>query len=97
MKLRPTEVLLDHKANVSILKPSLLHDVQEADHMLIDQGAQMQVNHLGHFPNSFQLYVSEETKANELSFAEVEDIYNSTYAPRRCFIVHLPDHDICVH
>jgi hypothetical protein len=47
MKLWPTEVLLDNQADVSILKPALLQNVEQADHMLKINGVsgeQMKVN-----------------------------------------------------
>jgi hypothetical protein len=36
-------------------------------------------------------------KANKLSFAEVEDVYNITSVPRESFIVQIPDRDIYFH
>ncbi|MFN9982580.1 MAG: hypothetical protein ACK53Y_21815, partial [bacterium] len=42
----------------------------------------------------FRVFVSSETKANVLSFAEVEDMYEITYVPRTSFVVHLPGRDI---
>ena len=39
-------------------------------------------------------YASEETNANILCYADVEDLYYITYVPRIAFIVHLPNRDI---
>jgi hypothetical protein len=36
-------------------------------------------------------------KANVLSFAEVENMYDILYVPREGFIVHLPDRDTHFH
>jgi len=40
------------------------------------------------------VYASEDTHANILSLSEVEDLYAVTYVPQKCFIVHLPGHDM---
>ncbi len=48
----------------------------------------------GYLPDFFEVYTSAETKANVLSFAEVEDRYRITYVPKEAFIVHLEDRDI---
>ncbi len=51
----------------------------------------MKVDRTGYLDEFFRVYASEETRANLLSFAEVEELYNITYVPREAFIVHLPE------
>lgn len=43
------------------------------------------------------MYTSVDTKANVLSFSEVEDKYRITYIPQEAFNVHLDDRDIEFH
>ncbi len=52
------------------------------------------VDRKGYLEDFFDIYVSEHTKANVLSFSEVEDTYDITYVPCEAFIVHLPERDI---
>jgi hypothetical protein len=40
------------------------------------------------------VYASKETKANVLSFAEVEDVHPISYLPQIGFLVHLLDRDL---
>jgi hypothetical protein len=42
----------------------------------------------------FEVYASEDTKANVLSFADVEDMYEITYIRGEAFIVHMGDRDL---
>jgi hypothetical protein len=49
---------------------------------------------MGYLPDSFQIYSSEDTMANVLSFAEVEDLCPITYVRGVSFTVHLEHHDI---
>jgi hypothetical protein len=52
------------------------------------------VDHMGYLDELFCVYASEETRANVLSFAEVEELYDIMYMPREAFIVHLPEQDL---
>jgi hypothetical protein len=52
------------------------------------------VDRKGYLDDFFDIYASEHTKVNVLSFSEVEDAYDITYVPREAFIVHLPERDI---
>ena len=57
-------------------------------------GLQLTVDRKGYLDDFFDVYTSEHTKANVLSFSEVEDTYDITYIPRQAFVVHLPERDI---
>jgi hypothetical protein len=57
-------------------------------------GFQMMVKEKGRLKDFFELYASSQTKANVLSFAEVEDKYAISYILQSCFIVHLRDLDL---
>ena len=83
-EIASTKVLLGNQADISILHPSLLSDVREAEAMIRVKGVggyQMEVREKGMLKDFFEVYSSSETKANVLSFAEVEDLYPISYAP----------------
>jgi hypothetical protein len=78
-KLRTTEILLDNQADISIVHPVLLENVHLAEREIKIKGVrgiQMKVNQVGDLPGFFQVYASKETRANVLSFADVEDLYD---------------------
>ena len=71
-----TEVLLDNQANTSIMKPDLLRafgKVEEEIKISGVGGVQLSTNTTGYLEDFFRVFVSSETKANVLSFAEVEN------------------------
>jgi hypothetical protein len=82
------EVLLDNQADISIMHPSMLSDVREIDSKIRVKGVggfQMMVKEKGRLKDFFEVYASSETKANVLSFAEVEDKYPISYIPQIWF------------
>jgi hypothetical protein len=92
-----TEVLLDNQADISIMKPGLLRAVAPTKKTVKVKGVgglQLKVDDMGYLDQFFHVYASDETRANVLSFAEVEELYDITYVPREAFIVHLPEQDI---
>jgi hypothetical protein len=92
--LLPTEVLLDNQANISILHPMLLSNVKKANKKIRVKGVggtQLIVDLVGHLDGFFEVYASEHTKANVLSFADVEDLYDITYTRGDSFVVHMLD------
>ncbi len=92
LKLQRDEVLLDTQADISIIHPSLLRQVQQTEREVKINGVgglTLTVNKIGYLPDFFPVYSSEDTLANVLSFSEVEDKYCVTYIPQACFIVHL--------
>jgi hypothetical protein len=94
---RETEVLLDNQADISIMKPGLLRAFKPAEKTVRVNGVgglQLTVDRKGYLDDFFDVYTSEHTKANVLSFSEVEDTYDITYIPRQAFVVHLPERDI---
>jgi hypothetical protein len=66
--LSETKVLLDNQANISIVKPGLLWAVA-----LADKTVKVKL---------FPVYASNETRANVLIFAKVEELYDITYILR---------------
>ncbi len=95
--LSETKVLLDNQADISIIKPSLLCALVLAEKTVTVNGVgglQLKVDCTGYLDDFFRVYASDETKANVLSFAEVEELYDITYVPREAFIVHLPEQDL---
>jgi hypothetical protein len=57
-------------------------------------GVQMVVDRVGDLEGFFEVYASDEAKANVLSFAAVEDMYEVTYNRGEGFTVHMPEKDI---
>ena len=55
---------------------------------------QFVVENTGYLDPLFPVYASEETKADILSFVQVEDEYPITYIPQESFTVHLPRGDL---
>jgi hypothetical protein len=96
-KFKRQEVLLDNQADVSVIHPSLLREIEPAESAVNINGVgglQFTVNKEGYLDDFFRVYTSEDTHANVLSFSQVEDKYRNTYVPQEAFIVHLPDHDV---
>jgi hypothetical protein len=92
--LFPTEVLLDNQANISILHPMLLSNVRKAKQKIKVEGVGgtlLIVDMVGHLDGFFEVYASEHTKANVLSFADVEHLYKITYTRGDLFVVHMSD------
>jgi hypothetical protein len=95
--LAPTKVLLDNQADISIIHPMLLTDVQNSERRIRVKGVgglQLIVDEEGILEGFFPVYASEKMKANVLSFADVEDLYDITYVQKRAFIVHMGDRDL---
>jgi hypothetical protein len=96
-KLTCTEILLDNQADISIVHPQLLENVRPAERNIRVKGVggvQVVVSKKGKLKDFFEVYASEDTKANVLSFADVEDMYQITYVQGEAFIVHMRDRDL---
>jgi len=96
-RFKQTEVLIDNQADISIVHPRLLRNIMAADKKVkINRvgGHQFTVSETGYLDPFFSVYASTQTKANILSFAQVEDQYPITYTPQEAFTVHLPKGDI---
>jgi hypothetical protein len=95
--LKPTDVLLDNQANISIMHLMLLKNVRPAPKKIVIKGVggpQLIVDQVGDLEGFFEVYASEHTKANILSFAGIEDMYKVTYKRGAMFIVHMVDRDV---
>jgi hypothetical protein len=95
--LLPTEILLDNTVNISIMNPRLLKSVRPAGKRIRVKGVggvQMVVEHVGDLEGFFEVCASDEVRANILSFAAVEDMYEVTYSRGEGFTVHIPERDI---
>ncbi len=82
---KPTEVLLDNQANVSIIRPELLSAFEKTENGIKVSGVggvQLYTEETGYLEDFFRVYTSTETKANVLSFADVEDLYKIMYQPQ---------------
>ena len=100
MQFKKTEVLIDNQANVSIVQLDLLRDIKPAEEQVKINGIgghQFMVDHTGFLDPLFRVYTSEDTQANILSLAEVEDKFLVTYVPQENFLIHLPRVDIVFH
>ena len=94
---KPMEVLLDNQANISVMKPGMLCHIEPAKeevNICGVGGLQLRVKETGYLNEFFRVYASEDTKANVLSFADVEDLYDVTYVRGESFVVHLPSRDL---
>jgi hypothetical protein len=90
-------VLLDHQANISIVRPELLRQVQPLNEVVRVNGVggmQLELQETGYLDNFFQVYTSTETRANVLSFSDVEVLYPITHEPFVGFTVHTPEGEI---
>jgi hypothetical protein len=94
---KSTEVLLDNQADISIIRPELLRQVQPTSEVVRVNGVggvQLELRETGYLDNFFQVYTSTEMRVNVLSFLDVEELYPITYEPFVGFIVHTPVGDI---
>jgi hypothetical protein len=90
--LSKTELLLDNQVNISIINPCLLKNVRKANHRVRVKGVggtQLIVDQVGDLDGFFEVYASEHTRVNILSFANVEDKYIVTYKEKEAFTVQL--------
>jgi hypothetical protein len=88
---KSTEVLLDNQADISIIRPELLRQVQPTSEVVRVNGVggvQLELRETGYLDNFFQVYTSTETRVNVLSFSDVEELYPITYGPFVGFTVH---------
>jgi hypothetical protein len=95
-KIADDEILLDNQTDISILRPESVENIKESQDQVKVKGVgrlQLVVDKKGYLPDFFEVYTSEETKANVLSFAEVEDKYRITYI-HEAFVVHLENRDL---
>jgi hypothetical protein len=79
------------------MHPSLLTSIKKVGHKLKINGVggeQLKVEDTGYLPYFFEVYSSDQTKANILCFADVKDKYKITYVPQHGFIVHMDDKDL---
>jgi phage pi2 protein 07 len=92
-----TQVLLDNQAEISVMHPMMLSDVRPVKRKIRVSGVggvQLIADKVGMLDVFFQVYASEETKANVLNFADIEDKYKITYMHGQTFTVHMPEEDI---
>jgi hypothetical protein len=95
--LKTNKLLLDNQADISIVNPVLLENVRPAEREIKIKGVggiQLQVNQVGDLPGFFTVYASKETRANVLSFADVEGLYVISYVQKEAFVVHMPSGDL---
>ena len=72
LKVGPNEVLLDNCADISIIRPHLLEWIKDSENNIKINGVgglTLTVNKTGYLPEFFEVYASEETLANVLSFS----------------------------
>jgi len=95
--LLPTEILLDNAANIRVMYPRRLKSVRPAGKKIRVKGVggiQMVVEHVSDLEGFFEVYASDVAKANVLSFAAVEDMYNVMYNRGEGLTVHMSERDI---
>jgi hypothetical protein len=93
-----TQVLLDSQADISVMHPILLQDIKPTKKKIGVSGVggmQLIANQVGILHVFFsQVYARKKTKANVLSFAEVEVKFNIMYRSGKLFTVHMPIQDV---
>ncbi len=57
-------------------------------------GLQLIVDEEGVLDGFFPVYASDKMKANVLSFADVEDLYDIMHIRKCAFVVHMGDRDL---
>jgi hypothetical protein len=88
---KSTEVLLDNQADISIIWPELLRQVQATSEVVRVNRVwcvQLELRETRYLDIFFQVYTSTETRVNVLSFSDVEELYPITYEPFVGFTVH---------
>ena len=71
LKVGPNEILLDNQADISIIRPHLLEGIKDSGNNIKINGVgglTLTVSKTGYLPDFFQVYASEDTLANILSF-----------------------------
>ena len=97
VKVQPDWVLLDNQADISILHPRFLTDIETCAPVRVNGigGLTMVIDKTGYLKDpEIRVHSSEKAIANVLSFAEVEDKYEVTYLPQEGFVVHLKDREL---
>jgi hypothetical protein len=95
--LEPTKVLIGNQADISIMHSMLLRIMQKMEKRIRVKAVgelQLIVDEMGILDCFFSIYASEKMKANFLSFADVEDLYDITHVQKQAFIVHMGDKDL---
>ncbi len=95
--LKTNKLLLDNQADISIVNPVLLENVRPTEREIKIKGVggiQLKVNQVGDLPGFFTVYASKETKANVLSFVDVEDLYDISDVQKEAFVVHMLSGDL---
>ena len=89
------EILLDSGSQVNCVHPRFLSEVREGTGGFRGlSGARTKVNKVGRLAGFFDCLACEDTKASVLSLADVEDLYQVTYIPKKAYIVHMNDRDL---
>ncbi len=91
-KLKRTKVLLGNQADVSVVHPDLLQDLQKAEKTVRINGAggfQFETSAKGYL-HEFPVYASKQTTMNILSFGDIEDeLLRTSGSPSYNEAVHL--------
>lgn len=92
-----TDILLGNQADISIVHLALLTDIRRSKKKIRVKGVggvQLVIDYVGMLKGFFTVYACQHTKANVLSFADVEDIYRVMYRHRQAFVVHMGKRDL---
>ena len=94
------EVLLDECSEVSVVHPSLLINIREAEGVGfrgLYQESQKDLNQVGDLKDFFTCQVCSDCSANILCGAMVEDLYPITYKQGVSKTIHMEDRDLVFH
>ena len=92
------QVLLDNQANMSIVHPKLLTNLQPTKAYCsgID-GTPFRLTHTGNLEGFFQCRSSKDLSASVLCLTDVGKLYKITYNQDESFVVHLPGGELTFH
>jgi Arginine methyltransferase-interacting protein, contains RING Zn-finger len=89
------EIMLDSGSQVNCVHPRFLENLREGQGGFRGlYGPGKRTNTVGMLPGFFDCLACDDAKASVLSLADVEDIYDVTYIPRKAYIVHMNDRDL---
>ena len=89
------EVILDSGSQINIVHPRFLRDVREGHGGCKGLfGSKTRLTKVGMLEGFYECLCSDDTRVSVLSQADIEDMYEVTYEPGRCYTVHMPDKDV---
>ena len=96
-KLAWYEVLLDNQADISVVHPRLLTGIRPQKSYVSGLSGMATLPYVGKLDGFFECKSSDKLIASVLCMADVEDMYDVTYARGESYTVHMDDRDLVFH